>query len=79
MSIKKSLFDTVGIFIAISFCMMDTMVIGPGRCRSCKSETSQEEVENLNHRVCLIGLMGKKSMIPGRDTETSEDIETNTN
>jgi len=78
MSIEKSLFDTVWILIAISFCMMNTMVIGPGRRRSCKSETSQEEVENLNHSMGLVGLVGKKSMIPCCDTETSEDIETDT-
>jgi hypothetical protein len=76
MSIEESFFDTVWVFIRISFCMMDAVIIGPGRCRTSESQTSEEEIENLNHRMCLVGLVRKKSMISSRDTETSEDIET---
>ncbi len=79
MSIKESFFDTVGVFIGVSFCMMNTMIIGPGRGRASKSETSEQEIENFDNWMCLISLVSEESVIPRRDTETSEDIETNTN
>lgn len=78
MSIEKSLFDTVRVFIGVSLCMMNPVIIRPCRRRTSKSETSDEEVENLNHRVCLVGLVGKESMISRCDTETCHDIETDT-
>ena len=77
MSIEESFFDTIWVFIRISFCMMNAVIIGPGRRRTSKPQTSEEEVENLNNRMCLVGLVSKESMITRRDTETSEDVETN--
>jgi hypothetical protein len=37
MSIEESLFDTIGVFIRVSFCMMNPVIIGPGRRRTSKS------------------------------------------
>lgn len=78
MGIEESFFDTVWVFISISLCMMDAVIIGPCRSRASESETSEQEVENLNDWVSLVGLVSKKSMISSRDTETSQDIETDT-
>ncbi len=77
MSIEESFFDTIWVFIRISFCMMNAVIIGPSSGRSSESETPEEEVENLNDWMCLVGLVSKESMITRRNTETSEDVETN--
>lgn len=77
MSIPESFFDTIGVFVGVSFCMMNAVIIGPGRSRASKSETSEQEIENLDNWVCLVGPVCEESMIPSRDTETSEDIEAN--
>ena len=77
MSIEESFFDTIWVFIRISFCVMNAVIIGPSSGRSSESETPEEEVENLNDWMCLVGLVSKESMITRRNTETSEDVETN--
>lgn len=76
MGIEESFFDTIWVFISISLCMMDAVIIGPCCSRTSESEASEQEIENLNHWMCLVGLVSKKSMISSRDTETCEDIET---
>lgn len=78
MGIEESFFDTVWVFISISLCMMDAVIVGPCRSRTSESETSEQEIENFNDWVSLVGLVSKKSMISSRDTETSQDIETDT-
>lgn len=44
MSKEESSLDTVGIFHAVSLCMVDTMIVGPCRSRTSKAETSENEV-----------------------------------
>ncbi len=41
MSIEESFFDTIWVFIGVSLCMMNPVVIGPGRRRTSKSQTSE--------------------------------------
>lgn len=78
MSIPESFFDTIWILVGVSFCMMNTMIVGPGRGGASKSETSEQEIENFDDWMCLVGPVCEKSVIPRRDTETSKDIETYT-
>lgn len=40
-SIKKSFFDTIWVFIGVRLCMMDSVIIGPCCRRPSKSETSE--------------------------------------
>jgi hypothetical protein len=55
MGIKKSLLDIIWIFFGVSFSMMDSVIVGPGRSRASKSETSEQEIEYFYRSMCLIG------------------------
>lgn len=78
MSIPESFFDTIWILVGVSFCMMNTMIVGPGRGGASKSETSEQEIENLDNWMCLVGPVCEEPVIPSGNTKTSEDIETYT-
>lgn len=41
MSIEESFFDTIWVFIGVSLCMMNAVIIGPSSGRTSKSQTSE--------------------------------------
>lgn len=77
MSVEESFFDIIGIFITVSFCMMNAVIIGPSSRRSSESETSQDEVDYFDNWVCSVGLVSEESMISSRDSKTCQYIEEN--
>lgn len=75
---EKTSLDTVRVFHGISLCMVYAVIIGPCCSRTSKAETSEEEIQYLNHGMCLVCFMSEKSMIPCSDTYSCEYIEAHT-
>lgn len=71
---EKTSFDTIGIFHSISFCMVYTVIIGPGRCRASKTETTNNEVYIFYYWMCLVCFVREISMIARCDAHRRNDI-----
>lgn len=79
MCVKKSFLDAVRILHGISFCMMNSMIIGPCCCWASEAQTAEDEVYDFYCLMCLIGSMSKKPVISSSNTETCKHINRDTN